>query len=52
MFFLERGLLVTTLAKRIGTLDQQTAIGRLMRLMTGVALPFGVGRMGVLELVG
>jgi len=52
MFLLNRGQRMTAKAERLGILDQQGRIGRLVRLMAGVALPVGEGSVGMLELSG
>lgn len=43
---------VTAQAERLGFLDQQAWIRRLVRLVAGVTLPFGVGRVGKLVVLG
>jgi hypothetical protein len=43
---------VTALAELLDRLDKQVIIDRLMRIMAGGALAFGIWRMGVLELLG
>lgn len=52
MFLLQICHLMAPKAKRLRILDQQIVIGGLVWPMTGKALPFGKGRMGMLELFG
>lgn len=52
MLLLHRIGRMAALAELFRGFDKQIAIGRLVHIMTGGALPFGVRRMGVPELLG
>jgi hypothetical protein len=52
MLLLNRLGRMTVQAKRVGLLDKQGGIGRLVCIMAGRAFPLCIGRMGKFELLG